>query len=169
LERFEGACLCGRGARPTCDPGRGIDAINLAREVCRKTRRTSAVSYLKALTAIGIFSITAVVAFAQDEQVDLAPKPTLADVRHLAEVITGEKSKLRAYCELGGIHDQMHQALDNQDASALDALIAKANALEQQIGPEYYEVIEGLEQIDFNTAEGEQIAYVFKAVQEKCE
>jgi hypothetical protein len=59
-----------------------------------------------------IFSITAVAAFAQDEPVDQAPKPTLADVRHLAEAITSDKSKLRAYCELGGIHDQMQQALD---------------------------------------------------------
>jgi hypothetical protein len=146
-----------------------LSAIDPAGEVCRKTRRTSAVSYLKALTAIGIFSITAIAAFAQDEPVDQAPKPTLADVRHLAEAITSDKSKLRAYCELGGIHDQMQQALDNQDANAIDALIAKSDALEQQIGPEYYGVIEGLEQIDFNTAEGQQIADVFKAVQEKCE
>jgi hypothetical protein len=125
--------------------------------------------HLKALTAIGIFSITAVAAFAQDEPVDQAPKPTLAGVRHLAEAITSEKSKLRAYCELGGIHDQMQQALDNQDANATDELIAKADALEQQLGKEYDEVIEGLEQMDFNTAEGQQIADVFKAMQEKCE
>ena len=124
--------------------------------------------YLKALTAIAIFSITAVAAFAQDDRRPSA-KPTLAGVQHLAEVITGDKSKLRAYCELGGIHDQMQQALDNQDANAIDALITKADALEQQIGPEYDGVIEGLEQIDFNTAEGQQIADVFKAVQEKCE
>jgi hypothetical protein len=30
-------------------------------------------------------------------------------------------------------------------------------------------VIEGLEQIDFNTAESRQIAAVFMAMQEKCE
>src|SRR6185312_16774347 len=105
--------------------------------------------HLRALTAIAIFSITAIAAFAQDEPVDQAPKPTLQDVQHLAEVITGDKSRLRAYCELGGIHDEMQQALDNQDANAIDALLTKADALEQQIGPEYYGVIEGLEQIDF--------------------
>ena len=65
----------------------------------------------KALAAIGIFSITAVTAFAQDEPVDQAPKLTLADVRHLAEVITSDKSKLRAYCELGELHGQTQQAL----------------------------------------------------------
>jgi len=125
--------------------------------------------YLKVFTFIAIFSITAVAAFAQDEPDSQAPEPTLAGVQHLAEVITGDKSKLRAYCELGGIHDQMQQALDSQDANAIDALLTKADALEQQIGPEYYGVIEGLEQIDFNAAEGQQIAAVFKGVQEKCE
>jgi hypothetical protein len=62
----------------------------------------------------------------------------------------------------------MQQALDNQDANAIDALIAKADALEQQLGPEYDKVIERLEQIDFNTPEGQEIADVFKGLQEKC-
>jgi hypothetical protein len=93
----------------------------------------------------------------------------LADVQHLAELITGDNSKIRAYCELGGIHDQMREALDNQDAKAIDALIAKADALEQQLGPEYDKVIEGLELIDLSSAEGQEIAGVFNTLQEKCE
>ena len=84
-------------------------------------------------------------------------------------MITGDNSKLRAYCELGEIHYQMQQALGNQDANAIDALVAKSDALEQQLGPEYDRVVEGLERVDFNSAEGQQIAEVFKAVQEKCE
>jgi hypothetical protein len=125
--------------------------------------------YLKALTAIAIFSITTGASFAQDGPGNQAPKPTLADVQHLAEVITGDKSKIRAYCELGGIHDQMREALDNQDAKAIDALIAKADALEQQLGREYDKVIEGLELIDLSSAEGQEVADVFKTLQERCE
>jgi hypothetical protein len=125
--------------------------------------------YLKALAAIAIFSITTGASFAQDEPGNQTPKPTLADVQHLAELITGDNSKIRAYCELGGIHDQMREALDNQDAKAIDALIAKADALEQQLGPEYDKVIEGLELIDLSSAEGQEIAGVFNTLQEKCE
>jgi hypothetical protein len=123
---------------------------------------------IRLTTAIGILSITALAAFAQDGPGKQASGPTLAGVQHLAEMITGDRSKLRAYCDLGGIHDQMQQALDDRDANAVDALIAKGDALEQQLGPEYEEVIVGLEQIDFNTAEGQEIADVFKTVQEKC-
>jgi hypothetical protein len=124
--------------------------------------------HLKALTVIGIFSITAGAVFAQDGPGNQAPKARLPGVQHLAGMITSDNSKLRAYCELGGIHDQMQQALEDQDVNAIDALIAKADALEQQLGPEYDEVIEGLEQIDFNTPEGQEIAGEFKGLQEKC-
>jgi hypothetical protein len=125
--------------------------------------------YLKALTAIAIFFIATGASFAQDEPGNQAPKPTSADVQRLAEVITGDKSKIRAYCELGGIHDQMREALDKQDAKAIDELIAKADALEQQLGPEYDKVIEGLELLDLSSAEGQEIADVFKTLQERCE
>jgi hypothetical protein len=124
--------------------------------------------YLTALAAIAIFFITTGVSFAQDEPGNQAPKPTLADVQHLAELITGDNSKIRAYCELGGIHDQMREALDNQDAKAIDALIAKADALEQQRGREYDKVIEGLELINLSSAEGQEITDVFKTLQEGC-
>jgi hypothetical protein len=124
---------------------------------------------VRALMAIAIFSITTGASFAQDEPSNQAPKPTLADVQNLAEVIAGDKSKIRAYCELGGIHDQMREALDNQDAKAIDALVAKADVLEQRLGPEYDKVIEGLELIDLSSAEGQEIADVFKILQEQCE
>jgi hypothetical protein len=50
--------------------------------------------YFKALTTIAVFSITTGASFAQDEPGNQAPQPTLADVQHLAEVITGDKSKM---------------------------------------------------------------------------
>jgi flagellar motility protein MotE (MotC chaperone) len=124
---------------------------------------------LRAFMGVAIFAITTVAAFAQDEPNNQAPKPTLADVQHLAEAISGDKAKLRAYCELGELHDQTQQALEEQDAKAIDTLIAKADDLEQRLGPEYDKVIEGLDQIDLSSAEGQEIADVFKTLQAKCE
>jgi hypothetical protein len=56
-----------------------------------------------------------------------------------------------------------------QDAKAIDALVVKADAMEQQLGSDYDKVIEGLELIDLSSAEGQEIAEVFKALQERCE
>ena len=41
-------------------------------------------------------------------------------------------------------------------------------ALEQKLGPEYDKVIDGLDRVDLNSAEGQTLADVFKALQDKC-
>jgi hypothetical protein len=125
--------------------------------------------YLKALMSVSIFAGTTVVAVAQDEPTNQTPKLTLADVQHLAELISSDKSKLRAYCELGKLHDETQQAVEENDAKAIDALTAKTDAFEQQLGPEYDKVLDGLDQIDFSSAEGQQLAAVLKTLQEKCD
>jgi hypothetical protein len=125
--------------------------------------------YLKALMSVSIFAGTTVVAVAQDEPTNQTPKLTLADVQHLAELISSDKSKLRAYCELGKLHDETQQAVEENDAKAIDALTAKTDAFEQQLGPGYDKVLDGLDQIDFSSAEGQQLAAVLKTLQEKCD
>jgi hypothetical protein len=119
--------------------------------------------------SVSIFAGTTVVAVAQDEPTNQTPKLTLADVQHLAELISSDKSKLRAYCELGKLHDETQQAVEENDAKAIDALTAKTDAFEQQLGPEYDKVLDGLDQIDFSSAEGQQLAAVLKTLQEKCD
>ena len=125
--------------------------------------------YLKALMSVSIFAGTTVVAVAQDEPTNQTPKLTLADVQHLAELISSDKSKLRAYCELGKLHDETQQAMEENDAKAIDALTAKTDAFEQQLGPQYDKVLDGLDQIDFSSAEGQQLAAVLKTLQQKCD
>jgi hypothetical protein len=125
--------------------------------------------YLKISVAIAIRAISTVAASPQDDPTSQAPKPTLADVQHLTDTISGDKSKLRAYCELGHLHDETQQAVDENDAKAIDALMAKTDALEQQLGPEYDRIITGLDQIDFSSVEGQEIADVLRTLHAKCE
>jgi hypothetical protein len=79
----------------------------------------------------------------------------LADVQRLAEEIAGDKSKLEAYCTLGKVHDEIQQAIENNDLGAVEAVTAKTNALEQTLGPEYDRVIDGLDQIDLQNPAGQ--------------
>jgi len=125
--------------------------------------------YLKIYMGIAILAISTVAASPQDDPTRQAAKPTWADVQHLADTIGSDKSKLRAYCELGHLHDETQQAIDENDANAIDALMAKTDALEQQLGPEYDKVIEGLDQIDFSSVEGQEIADVLRTLHAKCE
>jgi hypothetical protein len=125
--------------------------------------------YCKTLIGVAILAATTLGAGAEGEPVDQPPKPTLTDVRHLADEIAGDKSKLESYCSLGKLHDEMQQAVENNDLHAIDALTERINTFEQTLGPEYDRVIDGLDQIDLNTAEGQHLADVFKSLQDKCE
>jgi hypothetical protein len=124
---------------------------------------------LKLLMAATIFAIAPIVALAQkDEPTDQAPKPTLADAQKVVQTISNDKAKLQAYCELGKLEDQMAKAEEGNDTKAVEALITKADALAQQIGPEYIKIVEGLEEVDPNSAEGQKFAAVFNSLHEKC-
>ena len=124
---------------------------------------------LKGLIGVAIFAGTTVVAVGQEKPTNQTPKPTLADVQHLAETISSDKSNLRAYCELGKLHDETRQAVEYNDTNAITAIIAKTEEFKQQLGPEYEKVLDGLDQIDFSSDEGQRIAATFYTLQQKCE
>src|SRR5262249_13209499 len=123
---------------------------------------------LKAFLGTAIFAVTIVPAVGQDDPTTQTPKPTLADVQHLAEIIGDDKSKLRAYCELGRLHDETRQAVEYNDTNAIAAVTAKTNEFEQQLGPEYEKLFDGLDQIDFSSDDGQRIAAAFHSLQDKC-
>jgi hypothetical protein len=124
---------------------------------------------LKALTSVAIFIATIVAAVGQEETTNETPEPTLPDVQHLAEIISSDKSKLRAYCELGKLHEETRQAVEYNDTNAIAAVTAKTNAFERQLGPEYDKVFSGLDQIDFSSDDGQQIATTLYMLQQKCQ
>ena len=124
---------------------------------------------LRALIGVAIFIATTVAAVGQEEPTNETPEPTLADVQHLAEIISSDKSKLRAYCELGKLHDETRQAVEYNDTNAIAAVTTKTNAFERQLGPEYDKVFSGLDQIDFSSDDGQQIATTFYTLQRKCQ
>ena len=86
--------------------------------------RTSSLR-LKAFVGVSIFAGTTIAAIAQEDPFGETPKPTLADVQHLVEVISSDKSKLQAYCEIGMLHDELQQAIEYNDGNAIAALTAK--------------------------------------------
>jgi hypothetical protein len=121
------------------------------------------------LLAATLFAIAPYVAFAQkDAPTDQAPKPTLADAQKVVELISNDESKLQTYCELGQLEDETAKTEDANETKAVEALVSKAEALAQQIGPEYLKLVEGLKLIDPKSVEGERFAAVLSALDDKC-
>ncbi len=90
-------------------------------------------------------------------------------MQHLADLVSSDKTKLQAYCELGKLHDETQKAVEYGDVKTIDAVTAKIDIFEHQLGPEYDKVFDGLAQIDLSSDEGQQIAEVFGSLQNKCE
>src|SRR5262249_54484927 len=93
---------------------------------------------------------------------------TLEDAQKVVQAIGNDKNKLQAFCDLVKLQEQMEKAEEKNDSKALEALIAKADTLEQQVGPEYEGIIEGLDRVDPNSAEAQKFVAVFNTLQEKC-
>ena len=124
---------------------------------------------LKLFTALTIFAIAPIVALAQnDDATSQVPKPTIEDAQKIAQAISSDKTKLQAYCELGKLQGQIEQAEEKNDTKALEALGSKVDSLERQVGPDYAKLVDGLDEVDPNSAEGKKFTAVFDTLLEKC-
>jgi hypothetical protein len=121
---------------------------------------------LKLVVAASLLVAIPTVAYAQQNQP--APKPTMADVQKLVQMISGDKAKLKAYCDIGKLQEQMDQAEQKKDTKTVEALGTKADALSKQLGPDYEKVMGGLDEIDPNSAEGKRYTAMFEPLFKQC-
>jgi hypothetical protein len=124
---------------------------------------------LKLLMAATIFVAVFVVAFAQSDKSNAqSSKPTIEDAEKLVEAISGDKDKLKAYCEIGKLDEQLDKAEEKGDEKEFEALVDKRDTLEQRLGPDYIRVIDGLGDVEPNSAEGQQFSAVFAPLHKQC-
>jgi hypothetical protein len=97
-----------------------------------------------------------------------APKPTKAQVQALVQGITADKAKLTAYCTMSKINMQMGSLDEKKDANKLQDLGQQADAQAQKLGPDFEKVMDGLEQVDENSAEGKEYAAILDGLDKQC-
>jgi hypothetical protein len=96
-----------------------------------------------------------------------APKPTVAQVQKVLADIGHDKGKVATYCQLNKVNQQMSQ-VDEKDQKKMETLGNQADALMQKLGPDYAKVMEGLDSVDENSAEGKQFAALFQPLDAQC-
>lgn len=96
------------------------------------------------------------------------PKPSKADVQKVVQIVTGDKTKSQAYCDLSKLNDDMMAADQKKDEKALDALGKQADALIDKIGPEYSKMMDGLDQVDPNSPEGKEYEAILSGLDKLC-
>jgi phenylalanine-4-hydroxylase len=105
---------------------------------------------LKLVAAISALAIPAV-AHAQSS----VPKPTKADAQNVVQIITSDKVKTQAYCDLTKLEGQV-KAVQQTDTKTVETLTKQANALIDKLGPEYFKLMDGLERVDPKSSEAKE-------------
>ena len=128
---------------------------------------------MKLKLVIAICALAAMMpAFAQAKQGETppnAPRPTMAQVQKVIQIISGNKTKLQQYCDIATKLDpQIVEAVQKHDPNTLEALVKQADDLAQKIGPEYVTMMDGLPQIDENSSEGKQITAALDSLVKLC-
>ena len=119
---------------------------------------------LKLVAAIFALAIPAL-AHAQHSS---PPKPTKADAQNVVQIITSDKVKTQAYCDLTKLEGQVEAAAQKNDAKTLEALNKQANALLDKLGPEYFKLMDGLEQVDPKSSEAKEFMSILSELDKRC-
>jgi len=96
------------------------------------------------------------------------PKLTKADVLIVVQIVTKDKAKTQAYCDLTKLYDQIQAAEQKEDSDTIQALTKQADALVDKLGPEYFKLMDGLEQVDPDSSEAKEFMSIFSQLDKRC-
>ena len=94
---------------------------------------------LKLIAAVIVLAAMPALAQAQDK------KATNADAQKVVKLIKVDKGKVKIYCDMGKLNEQIEAADKKKDTKTVDALSDKLDAMSKQLGPEYVSLQNGME------------------------
>ena len=95
-------------------------------------------------------------------------KVTKADAQKVVRIISGDKAKTQTYCDMVKLGEQIEQANDKKDNKTVDELSKKLGELGPKLGPEYAVLMDGLQDIDPESEEGQEIESALVALDNLC-
>jgi hypothetical protein len=99
----------------------------------------------KLVVAILLISAVPGCAKAQSPSV---PRVSKDDAQKVLAIISGDKAKIKTYCDIKKLGRQMERAYENRDLKLADELLQKINTMAKTLGPEYAALVGGLWQLD---------------------
>jgi hypothetical protein len=126
-------------------------------------------SSMKLKLMIVAFALAATPALAQQAGAPPAgPKPTVAQVQKVVQIISADKAKAALYCEVSKLDEQMALADEKKDTKKLEELSKRGDAMAQKLGPEYIALMTGLSQIDPDSPEGKSLGAALEPLDKAC-
>jgi hypothetical protein len=119
------------------------------------------------LKLVAAISALAISALAHAQQNGPQPKPTKADAQNVVQIITSDKVKTQAYCDLTKLEEQVKAAEQKNDTQTLEALGKQAVSLIDKL-PEYYKLMDGLERVDPKSNEAKEFMSILSELDKSC-
>jgi hypothetical protein len=116
---------------------------------------------------VAILVIAAVPMFAQAQKPSAA-NVTKADAQKVVKMISGDKAKTQTYCDMAKLGDQIEQANEKKETKKADELSQKMDELGKKLGPEYVALMDGLQEMDPNSQDGQEIGSTLEALDKLC-
>ena len=123
---------------------------------------------LKLVATISALTAISALAHAQQGPPPNVPKPTKADVQNVVQIVSSDKAKTQAYCDLTKLYDQVEEAAQKNDNKTLETLNKQADALLHKLGPEYSKLMAGLEQVDPDSSEAKEFISILSELDKSC-
>jgi hypothetical protein len=95
---------------------------------------------------VAILLVVAVPVYAQAQN----PRVSKGDAEKVGTIISGDKIKTQAYCDIQKLAEQVAEANEKKDSEKVNQLFDKIETLEKSLGPEYVALINGVQDIAEN-------------------
>ena len=86
----------------------------------------------------------------------------------LSYPITSDKVKTQAYCDLTKLEGQVKAVQQTTDPKTVEMLTKQAEALIDKLGPEYFKLMDGLEQVDPKSSEVKEFMSILSELDKRC-
>ena len=121
---------------------------------------------MKLKSIVAAFVIAAVPVCAQAQKP--AAKVTNADAQKVVKIISADKAKAQIYCDMNKLGEQIDQADQKKDTKKVDELSKKMDDMSQKLGPEYAALVDGMQGLDPNSKQGQEISTTLEALDKLC-
>jgi hypothetical protein len=123
---------------------------------------------LKLVAALSAIAIPALAHAEQNGPQPAVPKPTKADAQKVVQIISSDKVKAQAYCDLTKLEGQVKAVQQTTDPKTVEMLTKQAEALIDKLGPEYFKLMDGLEKVDPKSTEAKEFMSILSELDKGC-
>src|SRR5262245_50986507 len=115
--------------------------------------------------AVAILLIVSVYAQAQSPS---APKVNKGDAQKAVTIISGDKAKTQAYCDMQKLALRIEEAHKKKDGKTIKESSQNIKTLEKTLGPEFFALIDGLQDIKKDEQLSEEFLAAIIALDRLC-